>query len=745
MSETTVPASREIAEEVRRLKRDPLQTWFLFALVCAWAWLAYVLTQPWDFVSSIAPSVIVFAGVASGYRLYKARYTPAGRIFLLSLILAVAVVMYTRPAPIIMAFYVPIIIAANAVVGARAGAVTVVLSWLSVLGAYRFAYAGAPAVAPLDVLLLYLATHLTTWLATRPLNEATEAAMRAWTEARDALLEARQRRGELYQVVRAMEEATYRIERANNELLVAQREAETAREQKAHFTSVVSHEIRGPLNLILGFSRMMALFPERYGEPLPGVYHEDVDTIYRNSQHLLSLVNDVLDLSQIEADRIPLVKDSIDIEEDVVRKTLETIRPLAERKGLYLWHDLASGLPHLFADAVRLRQALLNLLTNAIRLTERGGVVVRTDRQDGQILVSVQDTGPGIDAKYLPDLFKEFHQLKTGETREQRGSGLGLSICKHLIELHGGRIWVESQMGVGTTFHFTLPLPGSEAASTQYVRMGWEAAHDGNNTCLIVHDDLTVVRLLARHLEGYRVMSVREESDVLAMAGQIHPRVIVTDWHRAEHLQQLLESVPFDVPVIGCGLPQIDEKAIGINLVGYLTKPVAPEMVTSLMQRVEHDQNATILIVDDDPDAVRLMEAMLTTLPRPYRIIKAYEGAQALALMRATPPDIVFLDMVMPGVDGGQTILNMSEDECLRKIPVAIVSGQDLLENGGEFSAPFHLLLKRPVPMATGVRYIKAVIDNITPDYLPGLARRAQTDQTPGVSGERSVRTTPGV
>jgi len=235
---------------------------------------------------------------------------------------------------------------------------------------------------------------------------------------------------------------------------------------------MVSHELRGPLNLILGFSRLMALSPERYGEPLPGAYRADVATIYRNSRHLSDLIDDILDLSQIEAERLPLAKERVDLEEEVVKEAAEFVHPLAERKGLTLTLRLAGTLPAVMVDRVRLRQVVLNLLTNAVRFSEKGEITLRTERQRERVLVSVQDSGPGIDADQLPRLFQEFSQAQPAERREVRGSGLGLAISKQLVELHGGEIWVQSTRGVGSTFSFTVPLSEADAYIGRTVHTG---------------------------------------------------------------------------------------------------------------------------------------------------------------------------------------------------------------------------------------------------------------------------------
>jgi len=491
-------------------------------------------------------------------------------------------------------------------------------------------------------LFVFLAA-MSSWVSSRRLFTALAWSLNMTEQALRSASEAQERRGELYGVVHALEEATYRIERMNNEITIARSEAEEARALKAQFATVVSHELRGPLNYLLGFSRLMALSPESYGEPLPRAYRSDVYTIYRATQHLVALVDDVLDLSQIEAQRLPLIKDRIDLGMDVIEKTIEIVRPLAERKGLYLHQKLSGDLPWLLADPVRLRQALLNLLTNAVRFTERGGITVSTAQVGDRLLVSVRDTGSGIAAVDLPKLFKEFHQLKRSGEEKEKGSGLGLSISKHLIELHGGAIWVESAEGVGTTFHFTLPLPGIEVATYDVLERTEVLYHTLTPVCLIVHDDLAVVRLLARYLEGYRVIGSPDDQEVPGLVETLHPRAIVTTPELAGQIEKQLSGVPYDVPIISCAIPSMGEQAHLESILAYLVKPLMPQALAAVMSRVERNGETKVLIVDDEPDAVRLLERMLTSLPHPYKILKAYSGRQALELAQQQVPDVAFI------------------------------------------------------------------------------------------------------
>jgi len=503
-SEERIAISEEnLNAEIQDLRRSLLPILWPAILAIGLAWFVYVLTRPWSLEMlgiNLAPALGLALASYLATKVYEKHYKIACWALLIGLTSFVILLTGVHPTSSIMAFGVLAIIASEALLGTGEAFLVMLLTWGAASAARPFGLSGQVMdwMGTLDILLLYALTLGATWLARRSLRTAVEWMLSSWHQARNALLEVQQRRGELYRVVRALEEATYRMERMNNELLIAQREAEEARALKARFAATVSHEIRSPLNLILGFSRMMALFPERYDEPLPKSYHEDVDTIYRNSQHLLALIDDILDLSQIEAQRLPLVKDRIELEEEVVKKTVAIVQPLAARKGLVLRQELAGGLPFVVADPVRLRQALLNLLTNAVRFTERGSITVRTAQQDGKLLVSVQDTGPGIEAKELPKLFREFRQVHLTQTREQGGSGLGLSISKHLVELHGGEIWAESKVGVGTTVSFTVPLPGAEPSATEFVKTDdARRAFTAARTCLIVHDNPNVARVLS--------------------------------------------------------------------------------------------------------------------------------------------------------------------------------------------------------------------------------------------------------
>lgn len=711
----------DLRVELEHLQQSLLPMFLVGLFVLGWA---YALIREWEVGLNSAPTLIILLGIALAYGLRKKHYQLACWLALMSSILALSFVIAAHPHASTMAFGVLVIIMASALLGSRAIPLTVPVMWLAASSA-QYLGSSAARFRPLDTaetLLLYALVGASVWLAARPLRASVSSALSGWAQAREALKEVRERRAELYRVVRALEEATYRIERMNEELIIARREAELARALKAKFVATVSHELRGPLNLILGFSRMMALAPEKYGQPLPPAYRADIDAIYRNSQHLAALVDDILELSQIEADRLALVKDHIQLEDDVIKKAIEIMQPLAERKGLYLRQEIATELPWVLADPIRLRQVLLNLLNNAIRFTERGGVTVRAERRDSQILVSVQDTGMGIADEDLSQLFEAFRQLHVREKGEERGSGLGLNICKQLVELHGGQIWAESRKGVGTTVYFTIPLPGTEPIKADLVKTA-EVQHRLRTpkSCLVVHHDPMFIRLLARYLEGYHVVGVPDEKAALPALDDLHPRAILTVHELLPRVESLLARTSYDVPIISWSTPSATDLGEPSGIIGYLVKPISAETLATVLKRVEREDEIKVLIVDDDPDTVRLLELMLTSMPRPYRILKAFDGFQALQRMQEVVPDIVLMDLLMPGLDGQQTIARMRADDRLREVPVVIISARDRSEESLTLGTPICVRRRSPIEIATGTKCLQALLDLLSPRYLPDL------------------------
>jgi signal transduction histidine kinase len=232
------------------------------------------------------------------------------------------------------------------------------------------------------------------------------------------------------------------------------RQLEEASQHKSQFLANMSHELRTPLNAILGYTELMT--DGAYGEPsekMLGI----LKRLEANGKHLLGLINDVLDLSKIEAGQLVLELSDYSVL-DIAQTVRSTLEPLAADKKLAFKLDMPSALPPGRGDGRRLTQVLINLVGNAIKFTDAGEVAIKAEANNGSFHVSVRDTGPGISAADQTKLFQEFQQADNAITRKKGGTGLGLAISKRIIEMHGGKIWVESQPGQGSTFTFTLPV-----------------------------------------------------------------------------------------------------------------------------------------------------------------------------------------------------------------------------------------------------------------------------------------------
>jgi signal transduction histidine kinase/CheY-like chemotaxis protein len=509
-------------------------------------------------------------------------------------------------------------------------------------------------------------------------QERAEAAQHNETELRD-------RQGQLARTVKALDEAYRRLEYLNYDLARAREEAEETRLVKQQFVTSVSHELRTPLNVVVALSEMMYLSPQRYhAGALPPALRGDVREIYRSSQHLLHLIDDVLDMSQIEAGEIKLCQQPVPLR-DVVVEALDMIRPLVRETEVALKTDVPADLPPVLIDRNRVQQVLLNLLNNARRFTGRGSISVQASLEAEQVRVTVADTGIGIPPGEHDKMFKEFHQLDGPATQGEDGSGLGLAISKRFIELHGGRIWLESDgvPGQGSRFHFTLPVEGArmvEVSTLQGSRKLPGLPSGRGRTLLLLDQDATIARMLEQRLDDYQIVPVGDVAEVARLVDELHARaVVVNPARRKQNRQQVSELRrqlgDSSMPIVFC--PLVSERRLGesLGVADYLTKPVTREAIMALLDRLG-DGVRRILVVDDNPQMVRLLSRMLQMAEREYEILRAYDGREGLREMRSQHPDLVLLDLVMPGMDGYDVLARVQNDAELRDIPVAVITAQ---------------------------------------------------------------------
>ncbi|MHB0857162.1 MAG: ATP-binding response regulator [Anaerolineae bacterium] len=589
-----------------------------------------------------------------------------------------------------------VIVLCISVLGIRSMTVLTALSALVIVGAaWQRNVLDDSVLGPLSVILL---TALVSWLSHRNLVTAIEWAWISYSQARASTEEARQHRAELARTLKALDEAYYRLERFSVQLAQARETAEEARRAKQQFVASVSHELRTPLNIIIGFAEILALSPESYGvKRVPRPFMGDINRIYRSAQHLKSLIDDVLDLSQIDARHMVLITEQTMLE-DVIHEAVDMVWSLASKKGLGLLADVPGNLPPVPLDRLRMRQVLLNLLSNAVRFSDAGDIAVTACLEAGEVHVTVSDSGPGIAPENLDRVFEEFHQLDSTLSRQHEGTGLGLALSRRFVELHGGRMWVESELGRGSHFHLTLPL--GEAGQEEGfrggtpLRLSQDALERARQTVLIVGDEPMAANLLRRHLQGYQVRRVAED-DVHAAVGRYLPHAVVinngssNDGSRIGSL--MLPEQPLRVPVIRLPLPNPGTLGRGLGADSLLVKPVSREQ---LLDVLEHYGDAVkrVLIVDDDAQLAELIARIVRAAPRTYSVEVACGGQEGLARMRATPPDLVLLDLVMQDLDGHTLVQFMQADERLRQAHVVVMTAHDLPEDA--LRTPSHSLIQ---------------------------------------------------
>jgi PAS domain S-box-containing protein len=355
---------------------------------------------------------------------------------------------------------------------------------------------------------------------------------------------------------------------------------------KSQFLANMSHELRTPLNSIIGFSRVII---KGIDGPVTELQQQDLTAIYNSGQHLLGLINDILDLAKIEAGKMELAFDEVNIA-DIVTSVLSTMSGLVKDRPIQIKRFIEPHLPIVRADAIRTRQVMINLLSNASKFTDEGDITVRVGLDTApnglkEIRVSVTDTGPGISKEDQEKLFQAFSQVDDSPTRKTGGTGLGLSICQQLITLHGGRIWVDSEVGKGSTFSFTLPLFRNEKGSL---------LAGGGKLILSIDDDIHVIELFERYLnpQGYKVIPLTDPSQALERVKQLKPLAVTLDvmmpgvdgWKVLDILKG--DSETRDVPVIICSIVEDPEKANKLGASDYLVKPILEDDLISAVEKV---------------------------------------------------------------------------------------------------------------------------------------------------------------
>jgi PAS domain S-box-containing protein len=446
---------------------------------------------------------------------------------------------------------------------------------------------------------------------------------------------------------------------------------------KSQFLANMSHELRTPLNSIIGFSRVIL---KGIDGPVSDMQQQDLTAIYNSGQHLLGLINDILDLARIEAGKMELNFEEVHLSE-MTTSVMATAKGLVKEKPIQLLQRIPSDMPTVRGDTMRVRQVLLNLISNASKFTDEGSITVEAIVQKGatgkmEALINVVDTGPGISIEDQKKLFQAFSQVDGSATRKSGGSGLGLSICANLVQLHGGRIGIHSEVGRGSTFWFTLPL----------YHQPQQDIPDGKKVVLAIDDDPQVIGLYERYLnpQGYYVLPLTDPFKAKEQILNIKPYAITLDimmpnkdgWSVLEDLKS--DPATREYPVIICSIIERADKGFSLGAADYLVKPILEEDLVCALDRLNRDGTIhEVLVIDDDPDDLRLIERILNQHSQ-YKPLLAEGGRKGWDAIKKKTPHAIILDLFMPEVDGFTILEKLRENPLLCDIPVLVVSGGGL-------------------------------------------------------------------
>jgi signal transduction histidine kinase/CheY-like chemotaxis protein len=479
------------------------------------------------------------------------------------------------------------------------------------------------------------------------------------------------------------------VNRTSDQLGALYRQLKEASEHKSAFLASMSHELRTPLNAIIGITEMLRDDAADEGR---SELAEPLERIHRAGNHLLALINDVLDLSKIEAGRLELNLEDVEVA-PILRELAMTAQPLAARNGNRLDVYLAEDLGRLRAEPMRLRQIVLNLLSNACKFTERGVVTLDARRERGAdaadwILISVADTGIGLAPDQLSRLFQEFSQADSSTTRKYGGTGLGLAISRRLAGMMGGDVSVESTPGQGSRFTFRIPaLPAEcltrDVAPVETAPPRLTGAPAGR--VLVIDDEETVRDLMRRFLtrEGLEVVTAKDGAEGLALAQKLKPALITLDvlmpgldgWSVLKALKA--DRRLADVPVVMLTILDEKNKGYALGADEYLSKPVNRKRLREVLARYRAAQPPRrVLVVEDDLDTRSWLRRMLEK--DGWQVSAAENGRAALAALSGTQPDLVLLDLIMPEMDGFEFLDELRRNEAGRRVPVIVITAAEL-------------------------------------------------------------------
>jgi PAS domain S-box-containing protein len=469
----------------------------------------------------------------------------------------------------------------------------------------------------------------------------------------------------------------------NRELEEKSAALEQATRHKSEFLANMSHELRTPMNSIIGFTARVL---KRAGEQLPERQKRNLEIVERNARHLLHLINDLLDISKIEAGKMEIFAETFLLQQ-LIDEARELAPALIGEKDLRLVVEVGQPGAELFTDHTKLKQVLINLISNAVKFTEAGTVTLSahclSSEAGDSLVLSVSDTGMGISQEALGQIFESFKRVETGIARDAGGTGLGLAITKNITTLLGGDLEVESEPGKGSTFTVTIParLPETVLAAVPNSENGLSAEAP---TVLCIDDEPEALDLLSQSLgdAGFNVITAQSGLEGIAKARAEKPLAITLDidmpkvdgWAVLRRLKR--DELTREIPVVMVTVLNNRKRAYKMGALEHLQKPVDPEQLVSVLLRGRADRPQSVLLVDDDAEVRELVRETLQDLD--IQVIEAENGVEALQAVERAIPDLIILDLMMPEMGGLETLRWLHQNENWAKIPVCVVTAKNL-------------------------------------------------------------------
>jgi CheY-like chemotaxis protein len=481
---------------------------------------------------------------------------------------------------------------------------------------------------------------------------------------------------------------TAELAKSMEEAQKARAEAENANQSKSQFLANMSHELRTPMNAIIGYSEMLMEEAEDLEQE---AFIPDLQKIHGAGKHLLSLINDILDLSKIEAGRMELYLENFEIG-TLVNDVVATINPLVAKNGNNLTINCAENLGIMHADLTKVRQSLFNLLSNASKFTENGTITLTVSRQNiderDWIQFQVSDTGIGMTPEQMGRLFQAFTQADASTTRKYGGTGLGLAITKKFCQMMGGDIMVESLSGKGSTFTVQLPVEVEKLTKVETPEQPQgDSPSDKQSTILVIDDDPTIHDLMKRFLtkQGFQVRTANSGLEGLRLAKELQPEAITLDvmmpgmdgWA----VLAALKADPETAHIPAIVMTIVDDQNLGYALgaADYILKPINRNQLMSVLQKYGASQSPnSILVVEDDPINREMLRRQLEK--DNWQVIAVENGREALEAIATHPPRLIISDLMMPEMDGFELVHELRQSPRWRSIPVIVLTAKELTE-----------------------------------------------------------------